>query len=318
MPGIVRPAPRPVKALVPPAEPRASPRRLTQPATPATLRRKREDTKLKAPPFAYLRAETQDHLFALLAEHGDDARILAGGQSLLASLNLRLSEPRLLVDITHLPGLSGISLDDGTLTIGALTTHAAIDRSPLVALHAPLLARAVRHVAHPAIRNRGTIGGSLALNDPAAEYPACMVALRAILRVRGPAGPRRIPAKDFVQGVYATALGPGEMLEAVEIPAIKPDERSVFLELARRHGDYAMVGLALHGRRASPACVFFAVADGPVPAPAAMAALPHGIAAAQAALAQDLRPAGDLNAAPATRLHLARVLLGRALTEFLA
>jgi len=264
----------------------------------------------------------------LLAEHGDDARILAGGQSLIASLNLRLSEPRVLVDITHLPDLSGITVADGVLSIGALVRHVEIDRSELVRIHVPLLAQAVRHVAHPAIRNRGTIGGSLSLNDPAAEYPACAVALGATMRLRGPAGVRRVPAAEFFRGVYATALRPDEMLEAAEFPVQRPGERSVFLELARRHGDYAMVGLAVHGRLGQGGaealrCVFMAVGDGPVEARLAAAAACTGprnsrLAAAQAALADDLDPAGDLNASPATRLHLARVLLGRALAEFAA
>ncbi len=283
----------------------------------ATFGLTREDTKLKAPPFAYVRARSQDELFALLAEHGDEARILAGGQSLIASLNLRLSEPRVLVDITHLDGLAGIAVAGGVLTIGALARHADIERSALVAAHAPLLAQAVRHVAHPAIRNRGTIGGSLCLNDPAAEYPACAVAVGATLLLRGADGARRVPAAAFFQGIYATGLRAGEMLEAVEIPVRQEAERSVFLELARRHGDYAMVGLAVHGRPGAPRCVFLAVGNGPVLARrAAEAFASGGTAAAQDALADDLDPPGDLNASPATRLHLARVLLGRALKGF--
>lgn len=259
----------------------------------------------------------------MLTEFGGDARILAGGQSLVASLNLRLSEPRVLVDITHLPELSGIAVADGVLTIGALVRHVEIERSELVRIHVPLLAQAVRHVAHPAIRNRGTIGGSLSLNDPAAEYPACAVALRATMRLRGPAGMRRVPAAEFFRGVYATALRPDEMLEAAEFPVQRPGERSVFLELARRHGDYAMVGVAVHGRPEGLRCVFTAIGDGPVEARSAAAAACSGpeagrVAAAQAALARDLDPAGDLNAAPATRLHLAQVLLGRALAELAA
>ncbi len=273
---------------------------------------------MKAPPFDYTRARTHDEVFALLAQHGDDARILAGGQSLLASLNLRLSEPRLLVDITHLPNLSAITLEAETLRIGALTRHVDIERSPVIAQHAPLLAQAVRHVAHPAIRNRGTIGGSLCLNDPAAEYPTCAVALGATIRLRSAQGLRDIPAESFFQGVYATALRPGELLDSIAIPILQPGHRSVFRELARRHGDYAMVGLAIHGPAETPKIVFLAIGNGPTIAHHAAAALPQGIPAAQAALAQDLDCAGDLQAAPATRLHLARVLLGRALTEFTA
>ena len=274
---------------------------------------------MKAPPFAYVRATTPAALFDLLTAYGDDARILAGGQSLIASLNLRLSTPRVLVDITRLPNMAAIEYANGILTIGALARHVDIERSPLVAAHTPLLAQAVRHVAHPAIRNRGTIGGSLCLNDPAAEYPACMVALNATMRLQGPNGTRRVTAQAFFRGVYTTALAPTEMLEAVEIPAIRNNERSVFMELARRPGDYAMVGLALHGPPQQPECVFLAVADGPVRTPqTAQAFASHGIAAAQEALAAELHPSGDLNAAPATRLHLAQVLLGRALQEFSA
>ncbi len=271
---------------------------------------------MKAPPFAYTRARSTAELFDLMERHGDGARMLAGGQSLIASLNLRLSEPEILVDITHLPGMRGIATDGATVTIGALTRHADIASSPVVAQHLPLLAQAVAHVAHPAIRNRGTIGGSLALNDPAAEYPAVALALGATLAVRSPAGIRHIPASEFFRGIYATALEPNELLEAVSFP-VQPAARSVFLELARRHGDYAMVGLAAH-RPANDALrlVFFAVGDGPTAAPHAAAA--HGIAAAQAALASDLDPCSDLNASSATRLHLARVLLGRALTAMAA
>ena len=283
---------------------------------------------MKAPPFAYTRARSTAELFDLLGRHGDGARILAGGQSLIASLNLRLSEPQVLVDITHLPDMRGITVADGIVTIGALTRHAEVAGSDLVRRQVPLLAQAVAHIAHPAIRNRGTIGGSLALNDPAAEYPAVALALGATLVVRGPAGVRRIPAAEFFRGIYATALAADELLETVEFPVQAPGERAVFLELARRHGDYAMVGLAAQGRMeagqaAGLRLVFFAVGDGPVEARAAMAAAQGGplrdrIAAAQAALDADLDPPGDLNAAPATRRHLARVLLGRALTEMAA
>lgn len=283
---------------------------------------------MKAPPFAYVRAHSTADLFDVLDAHGGDARILAGGQSLVASLNLRLSEPRVLVDITHLPGLSGITVADGVVTIGALTRHADIAGSDMVRTHLPLLAQAVAHVAHPAIRNRGTIGGSLALNDPAAEYPAVALALGATMVVRGRAGVRRVPAAQFFRGIYATALAPDELLEAVEFPAQAPGQRSVFLELARRHGDYAMVGLAAHGtmragRASGLRLVFLAVGDGPVEATDAAAVACDGvlldrIVPAQAALAANLQPSGDLNASPATRLHLARVLLGRALAGLAA
>lgn len=283
---------------------------------------------MKAPPFAYVRARSTTELFDVLDTHGADAVILAGGQSLVASLNLRLSEPRVLVDITHLPGLSGITVADGIVTVGALTRHVEIAASDTICTHVPLLAQAVQHVAHPAIRNRGTIGGSLALNDPAAEYPAVTVALAATMVIQGRTGVRRVPAAQFFQGIYATALAHGEVLAAVEFPAQALGERSVFLELARRHGDYAMVGLAAHatiqdGRASGLRLVFMAVGAGPFEARGAAAMACRGklleqTAPAQAALADELQPSGDLNASPDTRLHLARVLLGRALAKMAA
>ena len=283
---------------------------------------------MKAPPFAYVRARSATELFDVLDTHGAEAVILAGGQSLVASLNLRLSEPRVLVDITHLPDLSGITVAGGIVTVGALTRHAEIAVSDVIRTHVPLLAQAVQHVAHPAIRNRGTIGGSLALNDPAAEYPAVTVALAATMVVHGRTGMRRVPAAQFFQGIYATALAPGELLASVEFPAQALGQRSVFLELARRHGDYAMVGLAAHGtmqdgRASLLRLVFMAVGGGPFEARGTAAVACRGllleqIAPAQAALADELQPSGDLNASPATRLHLARVLLGRALAKMAA
>ena len=176
------------------------------------------------------------------------ARVLAGGQSLLASLNMRLSSPELLVDITGLKELSGIRAHNGALRIGALTRHRDIERSAEVARHVPLLAQAVPHVAHVAIRNSGTLGGSLALADPAAEYPACAPALDATLVIGGAGGERRVAARDFFRALYSTALGPGELLLAAEFPLLGAGYRSEFVELARRHGDYAIVGVAAHAR----------------------------------------------------------------------
>src|SRR5690349_1365352 len=162
---------------------------------------------------------------------------------------MRLSSPELLVDITGLQGLRGVSLKNATLSVGALTTHAEIEKSSEIKAHVPLLAEAAPHIAHPAIRNRGTIGGSLALADPAAEYPACAVALSATVVVESKKGKRKIPAESFFKGLFETDLQPDEILTAVEVPAAKKGDRSVFLELARRHGDYATVGLAAHNER---------------------------------------------------------------------
>ena len=163
---------------------------------------------MKAPPFAYARARSLVEVFDLLERHGDGAKLLAGGQSLIATLNMRLSAPQLLIDITRLTELSGIQAGNGMVKIGALTTHAEIERSPEIRKHLPLLAQAAPHIAHPAIRNVGTIGGSIALADPAAEWPACCVALDAQFVIAGKAGTRRVAAREFFKGLYATALRP--------------------------------------------------------------------------------------------------------------
>ena len=278
---------------------------------------------MKPAPFAYAKPTSLEEALALLARHGDAARPLAGGQSLIASLNMRLSAPELLIDINGLPGLADIALADGVLRIGALVRHEALGAAPLVQRHAPLLARAVPFIAHPAIRNRGTIGGSLAFADPAAELPACVVALDASLALAGPQGTRKLPAHAFFTGLYATALTQGELLTAIEIPLGGPDACCGFDELARRHGDYAMVGLAAQGRRAGAGfaaleLVFFGVGTGPVRARHASDALVADatrLADAQAALARDLDPPADLHGSAKTKLHLARVLLGRVIGQ---
>jgi len=279
---------------------------------------------MKAPSFAYARPDSLAEALGLLASHGEAARVLAGGQSLLASLNMRLSSPELLVDVTGLRELSGIRVSGGALRIGALTRHCEIERSAEVARHVPLLAQAVPHVAHVAIRNAGTLGGSLALADPAAEFPACALALEATLVIAGPRGERRVAARDFFRGLYSTALEPQELLLAAEFPLLEPGYRSAFLELARRHGDYAIVGVAAHGRveggRFSDLrLAYLGVGATAVRAQRAAAALegkaygPQTIAAAQAALGEELDPSPDLYHSAATKLHLARVLTGRAL-----
>jgi carbon-monoxide dehydrogenase medium subunit len=214
------------------------------------------------------------------------------------------------------------------LRIGALTRHAELGRDPLVARHAPLLAEAVPFIAHPAIRNRGTIGGSLAYADPAAELPACIVALGATVVLASAAGERRVPAASFFTGLLETALRPGELILAVEVPTATPAHRSAIVEVARRSGDYAMAGLAacvrLDGPRVAAArLAYFGVGNGPVLAQGAMAALQgrtlgaESIAAAQAALAGDLDPPSDLHGPPEMKRHLARVLTARALSRFL-
>jgi aerobic carbon-monoxide dehydrogenase medium subunit len=283
---------------------------------------------VKPAAFAYVRAASLDQVFDFLARYGEDARVLAGGQSLIASLNLRLSAPAVLIDINGLSELAGIAVENGALRIGALTRQRAIEVSSAIADDAPLLRMAMPYIAHPAIRNRGTIGGSMAYADPAAELPACAVALGARIELRGPDGTRTVEAAAFFRGLYETDLRPGEVVSAVTIPRSEPGYRGAFAEFARRHGDYAMIGLAGHarvdGRRlADVRLVFFGVGGQPVPAAAASAVLEAGaidhaaVAAAQDALAEDLDPTAGLHAGAATKLHLARVLTARVVVQLL-
>ena len=283
---------------------------------------------MKPAPFAYHRPASLDEALALLERYGPDGRVLAGGQSLVPALNMRLATPSALIDINRLPGLDGISLEPEGLVIGALTRHDAVEHSSLVARHTPLIAQAMPHVGHRAIRTRGTIGGSIALADPAAELPACFVALAAAIRVLGRDGPRVIPAARFFRGIYTTSLGPGEIVTAVVVPPIRSGWRSRFEELARRHGDYALVGLAAHCRVEGGAIVetrlaFCGVGTTPVRAARAEAALAGRrpgagvLAEVGRALDADLDPPGDVHASAALRRHLARVLLARAVAQIL-
>ena len=270
---------------------------------------------MKASAVDYIRANSIAHALALLAEHGDGAQLIAGGQSLLPALNLRLSAPALLIDIARLPDLRTITLTDTTLRIGAACTHAMLLADPDVAEHAPLIPRALAQVAHPAIRSRGTIGGSLANADPAAELPACALALDATMVLQGPSGTRCVAADRFFTGLFETALAAGEILVAIEIPR-RPDARWGFAELARRSGDYAMVGLAAHAAGQAIRLAYFSVGATALLARGAAAALtpditPATLEAAAGALAADLPEHADLQASAATRLHLARVLLRR-------
>lgn len=266
---------------------------------------------MKAPSFAYVKPGSLGEVFGLLERPG--AKVLAGGQSLIPSLNMRLSSPELLVDIGGISSLAGIQVGGNMLRVGALTTHAQIDKSEQIRKHLPMLAEAAAQIAHPAIRNRGTLGGSLALADPAAEYPACALALDATLVIQGKTGERRVAAADFFKGLFETDLKPGEVLAAAEFPA---GGESIFLELARRQGDYAIAGLAAHRRNSEIRLAFLGVGATAILAKHAAAAAKKSIAAAQEALAKDLDPPADLYHSGATKLHLARVLLGRALSQW--
>ncbi len=255
---------------------------------------------MKAPPFAYAKPRSLAESFELLARPG--AKVLAGGQSLIPSLNLRLSSPELLVDITGLQGLADIRVQKGTVRIGALCTHAKLEKSEELRKHLPLVHEAVAHIAHPAIRNRGTLGGSLALADPNAELPACAVALDATLVLSSAQGERRVRAADFFKGLFETDLKPDELLVAAEFPVA---DKSVFLELARRQGDYAIVGLAGVARGGAKRIAFFGYGARPV------LITPTSLDAAKSALPA---PSADLYNSAATKLHLAKVLLERAWT----
>lgn len=284
---------------------------------------------MKAPPFAYVRAHSLYEVFDLIERHADGAKILAGGQSLMPALNMRLSAPDVLIDISRLQEFSDIKVNGNAIHIGALTTHAKIGHSAIIRQHLPLLSDAAEHIAHPAIRNSGTFGGSLAMADPAAEWPACCVALDAQIVVAGKSGTRRIAAHEFFQGLYATALKPNEVLTEVVIPIPGAGARHAFLELARRRGDYAIVGIAAMARISNNGnhtisdlqLAFLGAAGKPILATHASQIIVNeglsesAVSAAQEALANDIEPAADLYHTAATKLYLARVLTARLLKK---
>jgi len=283
---------------------------------------------MKAADFAYARAASVEDAVALLATHGDRAKLLSGGQSLLPAMNLRLISPELIIDIGGIAELRGIAVTGNTVRIGALTRHVDVQRSPEIAAHTPLLKEAITHVAHPAIRNRGTIGGSLAHADPASELPACMLALDADLVVQSKSGRRRIAAGDFFQGIFQTALSPDELLTAVELPISAKNSAYFFYEFARRHGDYAMAGLAAQaviegGILADLRLAYFAVGDRPVLAGTAnkltaKTITPALLSEASRALGDELDPQDDQQATGVMRRHLAQVLLRRCVAALLS
>ena len=279
---------------------------------------------MKAPAFAYAKPRTIEEACTLLHENGEKARVLAGGQSLVPMLNLRVASPELLVDITGIDGLAGIAVTDGTLRIGALTPHREVEHSAEVAKHCPLLTQAAPHIAHVAIRNSGTFGGSIALADPAAEWPACCLALDATIVIRSRTGERRKVAREFFKGLFATDLKAGEIVTAVEIP-LAPRHRSVFLELSRRQGDYGLVGVAAmarveDGRLSDLRIAYLGGGDRPLLAVNAMKAAEgkKPLTDLTAELARDLSPMADLENTTATKLHLANVIGRRALAALAA
>jgi len=284
---------------------------------------------MKPAAFDYQAPDSLAAALALLAERGGDAKILAGGQSLIPVMNFRLAQPALLIDLNRVGELAFLQKTaDGGLAIGAMTRQRRLERDPLVQEAAPLLAEAVPFIAHPQIRNRGTLGGSLSHADPAAELPALAVALRARLHLRRAGGERWVEARDFFAGLFTTALAPDEILAEVEIPPLPPRTGWSFMEVARRRGDYAQVGLAAlvtladDGRCREARLVFLSVGDRPVEASQAAGLLagerltPEVIAAAADKAARDeMDPGSDVHASAAFKRHLARVLTKRAVAK---
>jgi carbon-monoxide dehydrogenase medium subunit len=282
---------------------------------------------VKPAPFTYHRPESSDDVFDIFdsVEDIDDVKVIAGGQSLIPLMALRLAQPAHLIDINGLAGdLGSIEPAPGTLRIGALARQRVVEHSPAVAQQCPLLAEALTHVAHPAIRNRGTIGGSLAHADPAAELPAVVLALDAELTVRGRDGTRRIPARNFFQGLMTTALEPDEILQWIDIPALPAGSGTAFVEVSRRQGDFAMVGAAaavtVEGERIVDARLALAgVAGTAVRATAVEEALrgehaePRALREAAALAAAGLDPPADPHASSSYRRHVAAVTAARAL-----
>ena len=278
---------------------------------------------MKPPNFTYAKPKSLSDALELLADENQDAMPLAGGQSLMPMLNFRLAAPDTLVDLNGVEELCGIRVDGTHVRIGAMARYAELGASELVAEHLPLFSMALPHIAHAAVRNRGTIGGSVALADPAAEMPALLLALDASIRVLGSSGLRTIAADDFFEGLYETALETGELITEISVPMRGAQDRFGFYELARRHGDYAMMGVAIAaaGSTAIDNCriAFFGIGDKAVRATGAETAL-RGRSVADAlddakmALA-DLPMAGDLNASEATKRHLSGVVLERALRD---
>jgi carbon-monoxide dehydrogenase medium subunit len=268
--------------------------------------------------------DSVDAAIALLAEYGDEASVLAGGQSLIPMLNMRLARPAVLVDIGRVEALTEIEVN-GAVRLGSMVRQAAVERSPELAAKLPLLAQALKLVAHPGIRSRGTIGGSAAHADPASEIPAVLVALDARITVQGPAGERTIPASEFFVSTFMTSREPEELVTAVEVPTASATSRCAFLEVARRHGDYALVGVAVtsdfdaEGRLVSPRIVVTNVADVPFVATRAQDGLDgqqlddDSIASAAALAAEDMNPVSDVHATAEYRRDIGETLVRRAL-----
>jgi carbon-monoxide dehydrogenase medium subunit len=265
--------------------------------------------------FDYVRASSVEEALSLLAEHGEDAKLLAGGHSLIPLMRLRLATPSVLIDIGRLHELSYVRDGGDHLAIGALTRHRTLETDLLVREHAPVLARVAGQVGDPQVRHRGTIGGSVAHGDAASDLPAAVLALGGTMVVRGPSGTREVPASEFHKGFLETALAPGELLSEIRVPKAG-GTRFGFQKFNRRAQDWAIVGVVAV-RNGSTAVALVNMGSVPLRAAAVESALQTGATAAEAAehAADGLEPPSDLNASPAFRAHLARVLVRRALEE---
>ena len=284
---------------------------------------------MKPAPFEYYAPTTTEEALARLAEHGYDAKVLAGGQSLIPTMNFRLAQPSVLVDLNHIPELFYIKPDkNGGVLVGALSRESQVEHDALIAERAPLVHETMPDIAHPQIRSRGTFGGCIAHADPAAELPAVSVALNARFRVRSRSGERWIPAEEFFIGFFTTALEPDELLIETALPAMPPRSGWSFQEIARRHGDYALVGVAAvvtlddKDQCQEARLVFLSVGDGPVEARQAAEALRGQAptseairAAAEIAASQDVDPSRDIHASADYRRHLVKVLTRRVLEQ---
>lgn len=282
---------------------------------------------MKNPPFNYHRPASLDEALALLGEHGDEAKVLAGGQSLLPVMALRLGRPEHIVDINHIPGLDAITVTPNGVSVGALVRHATAERSSDLASAAPLVYSAMPYIGHRAIRSQGTVCGSIAHADPAAEMPAVCLATGATMVAASADGVREIPAAEFGEGYLTTSLRPTEILTEVRFPAWPPSASGAVVEVARRHGDYALVGLvcmvdAPGGTIATAALSFFGVDNKPVRITDAEAvlggtAVGDAAAAAEAAaiVSETINPGADVHATSNYRRHLAGVLTRQALAQ---
>jgi len=282
---------------------------------------------MKPAPFDYVSPDSLEAALRVMQQFGYEAKLLAGGQSLVPMMNFRLAQPAMLVDLAGLPELKNVAqTEDSHLLVGAMVRQSRLERDPLVAKLAPLLHETIPYIAHPQIRNRGTLGGSLAHADPAAELPAVTVALKARFHLRHAGGERWIEAQEFFLGLFATSCGAEEILIEVAIPPMPPRTGYAFEEFARRHGDYALAGVAallsLDGEGLISEVRLVYLSAGEVPAIASeAAALLHGQQpsesifeeAAELASTQEIFPVADIHASLGFKRHLARVLTGRAL-----